>query len=57
MAGLSEFYCGRNEPSHASQFKWLEYTFKILKTSFLLKHGSTNVLVFPPWLLEVTCIV
>jgi hypothetical protein len=29
MAGLLEFYCGWNEPSHASQFKWLEYTFKI----------------------------
>jgi hypothetical protein len=28
MAGLTEFYCGGNEPSHASQFKWLEYTFK-----------------------------
>jgi hypothetical protein len=28
MAGLPEFYCGSNEPSHASQFKWLEYTFK-----------------------------
>ncbi len=30
MAGLTEFYCGWNEPSHASQFKWLEYTFNIL---------------------------
>ncbi len=29
MAGLWEFYCGWNEPSHASQFKWLEYTFNI----------------------------
>jgi hypothetical protein len=28
MAGLTEFYCGWNEPSHDSQFKWLEYTFK-----------------------------
>jgi hypothetical protein len=28
MAGLTEFYCGWNEPSHSSQFKWLEYTFK-----------------------------
>jgi hypothetical protein len=27
MAGLTEFYCGLNEPSQASQFKWLEYTF------------------------------
>ncbi len=32
MAGLTEFYCGWNEPSHASQFKWLEYTFKDLGT-------------------------
>ncbi len=30
MAGLTEFYCGWNEPSHASQFKWLEYTFNEL---------------------------
>jgi len=30
MAGLTEFYCGWNEPSHASQFKWLEYTFNYL---------------------------
>jgi hypothetical protein len=30
MAGLTEFYCGWNEPSHASQFKWLEYTFNCL---------------------------
>jgi hypothetical protein len=28
MAGLTEFYCGWNELSHASKFKWLEYTFK-----------------------------
>jgi hypothetical protein len=28
MAGFTEFYCGSNEPSYASQFKWLEYTFK-----------------------------
>ena len=28
MAGLKEFYCGSNEPCHASLFKWLEYTFK-----------------------------
>ncbi len=32
MAGLTEFYCGWNEPSHASQFKWLEYTFKLLNS-------------------------
>ena len=30
MAGLREFYCGWNKPSHASQFKWLEYTFNTL---------------------------
>jgi hypothetical protein len=30
MAGLTEFYCGLNEPSQASQFKWLEYTFNRL---------------------------
>jgi hypothetical protein len=30
MAGLKEFYCAWNEPSHASQFKWLEYTFKYI---------------------------
>jgi hypothetical protein len=29
IAGLPEFYCGLNEPSHATQFKWLEYTFSI----------------------------
>jgi hypothetical protein len=34
MAGLTEFYCGWNEPSHASQFKWLEYTFKIQQDLF-----------------------
>jgi hypothetical protein len=28
MARLTEFYCGWNEPSYASEFKWLEYTFK-----------------------------
>jgi len=33
MAGLTEFYCGWNEPSHASQFKWLEYTFKCFGTA------------------------
>ena len=31
MAGLTELYCGWNAPSHASQFKWLEYTFKLVK--------------------------
>jgi len=35
MAGLTEFYCGSNETSHGSQFKWLEYTFKKRKS-----HGS-----------------
>ncbi len=28
MAGLIEFYCRWNETSHASQFKWLDNTFK-----------------------------
>jgi hypothetical protein len=28
MAALTEFYCRSNETSHASQFKWLDYTFK-----------------------------
>jgi hypothetical protein len=30
MAGLTEFYCRLNETSHASQLKWLEYTFNAL---------------------------
>ena len=30
MAGLKEFYCRSNETSLGSQFKWLEYTFKIM---------------------------
>jgi hypothetical protein len=29
MAGLIEFYCRSNETSHASQFKWLDNTFKL----------------------------
>jgi hypothetical protein len=29
MAGLTEFYCRLNETSHATQFKWLEYTFNV----------------------------
>ncbi len=28
MASLTEFYCRWNETSHASQFKWLDNTFK-----------------------------
>ncbi len=28
MAGLTESYCRSNETSHASQFKWLDNTFK-----------------------------
>ncbi len=32
MAGLKEFYCRSNETSLGSQFKWLEYTFKLLGT-------------------------
>ena len=38
MAGLTEFYCGSNEPIHASQFKWLEYTFKWLFSRMLDSH-------------------
>jgi hypothetical protein len=37
MAGLTEFYCGCNVPSHASQFKWLEYTFNSSKC-FVTKY-------------------
>jgi hypothetical protein len=40
MAGLTKFYCGWNEPSHASQFKWLEYTFKASVAQLIL---SLNV--------------
>ncbi len=39
MAGLIEFYCGWNEPSHASQFKWLEYTFKVTQETIIAKKG------------------
>ncbi len=45
MAGLTEFYCGWNEPSHASQFKWLEYTFKTpleCNEPFSLARGICN---------------
>jgi hypothetical protein len=38
MAGLTEFYCGWNEPSHAFQFKWLEYTFKVVITTRQGRH-------------------
>jgi hypothetical protein len=31
MAGLTEFYCRLNETNHASQFKWLDNTFKRLQ--------------------------
>jgi hypothetical protein len=34
MAGLKEFYCRSNETSLGSQFKWLEYTFKLSKYGF-----------------------
>jgi hypothetical protein len=39
MAGLTEFFCGWNEPSHASQFKWLEYTFKERKRKVENKYA------------------
>ncbi len=38
MAGLTEFYCGWNEPSQASQFKWLEYTFKFVYPTTFFEH-------------------
>ncbi len=47
MAGLKEFYCGSNKPSHASQFKWLEYTFKgtfqqeLTEVKIRLKHRKS----------------
>ncbi len=44
MAGLTEFYCGWNEHSHASQFKWLEYTFKCISKIF----NSSVLLHFSP---------
>ncbi len=34
IAGHTEFYCGSNEPSHASYFKWLDNTFNGFKTWF-----------------------
>jgi hypothetical protein len=42
MAGLTEFYCGWNEPSHASQFKWLEYTFKPNLYDILQEEGHNR---------------
>ncbi len=50
MAGLTEFYCRSNETSHASQFKWLDNTFKDKKfynkkfnnKNFSQKNGFTN---------------
>jgi hypothetical protein len=42
MAGLKEIYCGSNEPSHASQFKWLEYTFKLRDPFENLKNTQKN---------------
>jgi hypothetical protein len=40
MAGLTEFYCGWNEPSHASRVKWLEYTFKC--SIYVRVHDGNN---------------
>ncbi len=40
MAGLTELYCGWNEPSHASQFKWLEYTFNTLNIENEFRHEA-----------------
>ncbi len=47
MAGLKEFYCGSNEPSHASQFKWLEYTFKHLIERLYSTSSEYLLLYFP----------
>ncbi len=40
MAGLREFYCGSNEPSHASQFKCFEGTFSISYVQYASVHSS-----------------
>jgi len=42
MAGLTEIYCGWNEPCHASQFKWLEYTFKGLDSPTTLRLSDSG---------------
>jgi hypothetical protein len=42
MAGLTDFYCGWNEPSHASQFKWLEYTFNEQKKELRSRSYPTT---------------
>ena len=42
MAGLTEFYYGSNEPSHASQFKWLEYTFKTTRQYRTLIYSAQS---------------
>jgi hypothetical protein len=43
MAGLSESYCRSNETSHASQFKWLDNTFK-----YVFKTEKYNFLITTP---------
>jgi hypothetical protein len=45
MAGLTEFYCGWNEPSHASQFKWLEYTFKLISSQYSMYRVNCMILM------------
>jgi hypothetical protein len=56
MAGLTEFYCGSNETSHGSQFKWLDNTFNqerfFNKTLFL---RETLLLCTTPAFLDTVC--
>ncbi len=42
MAGLKESYCRSNETSHASQFKWLDNTFKTLSFMFCFVQAASN---------------
>jgi hypothetical protein len=45
MAGLIEFYCGSNETSLGSLFKWLEYTFKVDCAMKNMGGGSNFILM------------
>jgi hypothetical protein len=40
LSGLHVFYSGSNESSLASQFKWLDSTFKCLRNFFKSPGGS-----------------
>jgi hypothetical protein len=42
MAGLTESYCRSNETSHASQFKWLDNTFKFMLASMKMKSNTVT---------------